>query len=54
MWQALLDWLPDLVIGTLELRDLMNLVLALVGVILAGYAIKMGFDQDKVTARQIH
>lgn len=44
---------PDFTAGMFELRDVANLVIGVLGVILAGYAIKMGRDQDKVTDRQL-
>lgn len=53
MWDALMDWLPNLVVGTLELRDVMNLVLAAVSLILAGYAIRMGRQQVGIGEEQM-
>lgn len=59
-WRALMDWLPKLAVGQLELRDVMNLVLAavgvrvgLVGIRLTREANKRAAEQDAVTAKQL-
>src|SRR5687768_13481043 len=52
MWQALMDWLPDVHIGTFEIRDLANLIVATVGLVLAGYAVRMGREQGRIAKRQ--
>lgn len=50
LWNSLVAPWPDLAVGTLEIRDVMNLLLAAVSAILAALAIKTGWDNDKVTA----
>jgi hypothetical protein len=53
MWDTLMDWLPDVEIGVLEVRDLLALVLTSVGAWLAWLAIRMGREQGAFTAKQM-
>lgn len=48
-----MEWLPDLRVGTFEIRDLLGLVMTVVATYLAWLAIKMGREQDAVTAKQM-
>src|SRR5688572_9558231 len=52
MWQALMDWLPDVRVGTFEIRDLVSLVVGSLGAFLAYLAIKLGKEQAKIAERQ--
>jgi hypothetical protein len=52
MWRALMDWLPDLRVGTFEIRDLVSLVVGGLGAFLAYLAIKLGKDQAAISKRQ--
>jgi hypothetical protein len=52
MWQTLMDWLPDLHVGTFEIRDLLNLVMTGLGAYLAWLAIKMGRKQTEIAEKQ--
>jgi hypothetical protein len=47
-----MDWLPDIRLGTLELRDILSLVLTAVGAGLAWLAIRMGERQEEATRKQ--
>lgn len=47
MWQPFLDWLPDLKVGTFEIRDLASLIIGGLGAFLAYLAIKLGKEQAK-------
>ena len=52
MWQALMDWLPDLRVGTFEVREFANVVIAGLGAYLALLAIRMGRRQEAIAKRQ--
>jgi hypothetical protein len=52
MQQALLEWLPDLRAGTIEIRDLVNLVVGGLATYLAYLAIRMGREQSRTAFRQ--
>jgi hypothetical protein len=52
MWRALMDWLPDLKVGTVEIRDVVGLVVATLSVFLAYLAIKLGREQAKTASEQ--
>src|SRR5688572_26505256 len=52
MWQVLMDWLPDLRVGTFEIRDLASLIVAGLGAFLAYLAIKLGKEQAAIAKRQ--
>src|SRR5688572_5372644 len=52
MWQALVDLLPDLKVGAFELRDVANLIVGVLGVILAYLAIRMGQRQAAIAEMQ--
>jgi len=47
-----MDWLPDLKVGTIEIRDLVSLVVGGLGVFLAYLAIKLGKEQAKIAEKQ--
>lgn len=52
VWNTFVAPWPDVALGTLELRDVMNLALAAASVILAGYAIRMGRKQGQIAELQ--
>src|SRR5688572_17134435 len=52
MWQALMDWLPDLKVGAFELRDVLSLGMAVLGAYLAWLAIRMGKKQASIVEMQ--
>src|SRR5688572_595788 len=51
MWQRLMEWLPD-VRWEFELGDVANLLVAIVGAVLAYLAIKLGKEQAKIATKQ--
>ena len=52
MWRALMDWLPDLKVGTIEIRDVVSLVVALLGGVLAFMAIRLNRRQAHIAETQ--
>jgi hypothetical protein len=52
MWQALMDWLPDLQRGTLEVRDIVGLTVAGLALLLSWYAIRMAKRQEGIALEQ--
>lgn len=52
MWHTLMDWLPDFRVGTFEVRDIANLVIASVALYLAFLATKLSLYQTKTALVQ--
>jgi hypothetical protein len=52
MWQAFMDWLPDLRVGAFEIRDVLSLGMTGLGAYLAWQAIKMGREQSRIAQEQ--
>jgi hypothetical protein len=52
-WHALMEWLPDLRVGTFEIRDVLNLLMTGLGAALAGMAIRMGSKQSRIGREQM-
>ncbi len=51
-WTGMMRFLPDLEVGTFEIRDLVNVVVGGLGAYLAYLAIRMGQSQGRIALRQ--
>jgi hypothetical protein len=51
-WDTLMDWLPNFVVGDVEVRDILNLIVGGLGVYLAVLATRIAQKQDRLLQEQ--